>query len=432
MDVITDQDHDNYNAVEDEDLDYGEKEEEEEDGDQKLCEVVVSSTSPLPAAVSDSSSAPVVSFVTEEETNNNNNNKSVGFSLHLDQDAFPSLSAGTRDRDQAMNGLSSISSPVPALTPLISSWADMAAKNKNTTATATTTISPIRNKSKPAATISDSEGSRPTKEMGQSHFQGNGSMPSTVNTTATSTSTTPSQPSRILTGVSSSNYGSTAASSARIAAEDDGLNWVNVDNIHSHRAAGSGVLGSATMSCHPVNTRMVVACVTTDFTMQNVLLQMNLGLSSVEGMAVRSIRQWILRCGACLKVHYDMERLFCSKCGSNLMQRIAASVDAKTGELRLHLRKNFQPNTRGLRYSLPKPGQQSRFEGELLLREDQLQGGIWRQKVVKVQKDVNSAFGEDITGDLGVHINKSSAIKFGLGKQNPNARKGRERRGKKK
>ena len=114
------------------------------------------------------------------------------------------------------------------------------------------------------------------------------------------------------------------------------------------------------------------------------------------------------------------------------MSRVACSVDSKTGELRLHLKKGYKPNRRGKQHSLPLPGKQGRFQGELLLREDQLMTGIWRQKVVKMQKDVKSAFGHDVTGDVGVHVNKSQAIKVGLGRFNPNADKGRERRGAKK
>jgi len=51
--------------------------------------------------------------------------------------------------------------------------------------------------------------------------------------------------------------------------------------------------------------------------------------------------------------------------------------------------------------------------------------------MVKMQKDVRSAFGEDVTSDVGLHINKSQHIKVGLG-SNPNADKSRarERRGK--
>jgi hypothetical protein len=61
-----------------------------------------------------------------------------------------------------------------------------------------------------------------------------------------------------------------------------------------------------------------------------------------------------------------------------------------------------------------------------------LLSGAWRQKVVQIQKDVKSQFGEQVTNDVGLQINKSSSIKIGLGNRNPNAMKGRERRGKSK
>jgi RNA-binding protein NOB1 len=112
------------------------------------------------------------------------------------------------------------------------------------------------------------------------------------------------------------------------------------------------------------------------------------------------------------------------------MSRVACSIDATTGQLKLHLRSNYVVSTKGTKYSLPKPGKQGRYEGELLLREDQLLSGIWRQKCVKIRKDIRSVFGEDVTSDLGMHINKSDSLKIGLGKHNPNAAKGRERRGK--
>eukprot|EP00596_Hydrurales_sp_CCMP1899_P005261 CAMPEP_0119034088 /NCGR_PEP_ID=MMETSP1177-20130426/1133_1 /TAXON_ID=2985 /ORGANISM="Ochromonas sp, Strain CCMP1899" /LENGTH=695 /DNA_ID=CAMNT_0006991319 /DNA_START=512 /DNA_END=2599 /DNA_ORIENTATION=+ len=178
------------------------------------------------------------------------------------------------------------------------------------------------------------------------------------------------------------------------------------------------------------NNNMKTACVTTDFSMQNVLMQMGLNVVSVDGMLVRAAKQWVLRCMACFKVHYEMDRLFCSKCGANHMSRVGASVNAKTGELRLHLKANYVVNTLGTKYSIPKPGSRGRYEGELLLREDQLLSGIWRQKNVKIKKNVTSFFGADVTSDVGIHINKGQAIVVGMGKKNPNSTKGRERRGK--
>ena len=152
---------------------------------------------------------------------------------------------------------------------------------------------------------------------------------------------------------------------------------------------------------------------------------------SVDGLMIKTAKQWVLRCIGCKTIHYDLDRLFCRKCGGHSLSRVSASVDSG-GKLKLHLKKNYTVDLKGSKYSLPAPGKQGRYQGELLLREDQLLQGIWKQKCVKIRKDIKSAFGEDVTSDVGIHINKGQAIKIGMGKQNVNAKKGRERRGKSK
>jgi RNA-binding protein NOB1 len=222
------------------------------------------------------------------------------------------------------------------------------------------------------------------------------------------------------------------------------------------------------------------ACATTDFAMQNVLLQMNLILLSTEGMRIRRLKSWVIRCGACFKIHgadqdfkdetnHFMKRLFCSHCGSgDMMQRISASVDGKTGRLKLHFSKRKQGrhhSIRGTKFSLPKPGSGNKYKGDLLLREDQLLSGAWNQKVKinsgrKYQTSKSqSMFGRDIASSVGCNVNSTSSatfggkgwastgntssnggfgtstddIRVGFGaRKNPNAAKGRERRGKKK
>jgi RNA-binding protein NOB1 len=188
------------------------------------------------------------------------------------------------------------------------------------------------------------------------------------------------------------------------------------------------------------------ACTTTDFAMQNVILQMNLELLSVDGMKVRKLKNWVTRCGACYTVYTSSDhtgplgkRLFCERCGSDVLQRIAASVDGKTGRLRLHLSKKYQYNLRGTKFSLPKPGSGNRFQGDLLLREDQLLIGAWSQKVKmrsggKARDSAQSMFGKDIASNVGCHSSAVTIddIRVGFGRRNPNAAKGRERRGKKK
>ena len=183
------------------------------------------------------------------------------------------------------------------------------------------------------------------------------------------------------------------------------------------------------------------ACATTDFAMQNVILQMNLELLTVDGVRVRKLKSWVQRCSTCHTVYTNVEstRLFCDRCGSSSIQRVAASVDGKTGRLKLHLKKNYQHKLRGTKYSLPKAGTQNRFMGDLLLSEDQLMYGALNQRVKQTRsknaKASQSIFGADIAATVGcvADLSKRGDIKVGFGRKNPNATKfGRERRGKKK
>eukprot|EP01031_Cornospumella_fuschlensis_P035030 gene35030-42421_t len=231
---------------------------------------------------------------------------------------------------------------------------------------------------------------------------------------------------------------------------DNGLGWVNASNFSSKLASDIWTESSAVASqaaakgsakqkgkaaskapAAKAEEVVTVACFTTDFSMQNVMLQLGLHIVSANGMLVKRVKKWVLRCMACYKIQGDdLTRLFCSECGAAHMSRVSVSIE--NGELKVHLKKDYKVNTRGMQYSLPAPGKQGRFNGELLLREDQLLSGIWRQKLVKINKDVKSAFGEDVTSDVGIQLNKQEGIQVGMGRINPNAQKGRERRGKSK
>ena len=237
--------------------------------------------------------------------------------------------------------------------------------------------------------------------------------------------------------------------------EDDGEGWIStvseikkmksmgVLDPKSNPECGDGVPKEP--QGPPISQR--AACTTTDFAMQNVLLQMNMELLSVDGMKVRKLKSWVQRCGACFKVYTNAEntgpvagkRLFCDHCGSSMIQRIACSVDSKTGRLRLHLSKKYKHNLRGTKYSLPKPGTNNRFQGDLVLAEDQLMMGAWNQKVKirsggKAKASAQSMFGLDIASNVGCNARSMTEddIRVGFGRRNPNAVKGRERRGKKK
>jgi RNA-binding protein NOB1 len=183
-----------------------------------------------------------------------------------------------------------------------------------------------------------------------------------------------------------SKFSSGAVSALEVPSEmtaddDDGEGWVTCKrDIQTIKASGSLHLSKSMESGSTNNNKQPpknpappvyqrVACATTDFAMQNVILQMNLELLTIDGVRVRRLKTWVTRCAACFTIYGGNDdkkgkcggRLFCDKCGSNTLQRIAASVDRNSGRLKLHMKKNYQHSTRGTKFSLPKAGKVSTY-----------------------------------------------------------------------
>ncbi|XP_016002361.2 RNA-binding protein NOB1 isoform X2 [Rousettus aegyptiacus] len=127
---------------------------------------------------------------------------------------------------------------------------------------------------------------------------------------------------------------------------DDDEGWITPSNIKQIQRE----LEQCTI---PKDVR--VGCVTTDFAMQNVLLQMGLHVLAVNGMLIREARSYILRCHGCFKTTSDMSRVFCSHCGNKTLKKVSVTV-SDDGSLHMHFSRNPKVlNPRGLRYSLPAP-----------------------------------------------------------------------------
>ncbi|KAM9607572.1 RNA-binding protein NOB1 isoform 1-T1 [Trichechus inunguis] len=126
----------------------------------------------------------------------------------------------------------------------------------------------------------------------------------------------------------------------------DGGGWITPSNIKQ-------IQQELEQCCVPNNVR--VGCMTTDFAMQNVLLQMGLHVLAVNGMLIREARSYILRCHGCFKTTSDMNRVFCSHCGNKTLKKVSVTV-SDDGTLLMHFSHNPKVlNPRGLRYSLPTP-----------------------------------------------------------------------------
>ena len=161
---------------------------------------------------------------------------------------------------------------------------------------------------------------------------------------------------------------------------EDSEGWITPANIKRVQAAESDKSSSTSIVKEPIRT----AIITTDFAMQNVILQMGLNLLSPSMSRINNIRTYVLRCHACFQTVKDISRQFCPRCGKPTLTRVSCSTNAK-GEFKIHLKKKMQWNHRGDRYSIPKPvpgqangkigkgkgGGKGGWGQELILAEDQ-------------------------------------------------------------
>ncbi|OQR78951.1 RNA-binding protein NOB1-like [Tropilaelaps mercedesae] len=131
--------------------------------------------------------------------------------------------------------------------------------------------------------------------------------------------------------------------------ENDNSGWITTDNIQQVKCSMG--LGGLSASKNVEMPR--VACITADFAMQNVLIQMGLHCLSMNGVCIRHARTYILRCFACFKRTSDMTRLFCPSCGNKgTLKKVAIELD-ENGELKMFINYKKPINKRGLRYTLP-------------------------------------------------------------------------------
>ncbi|KAI9807239.1 MAG: hypothetical protein M1825_005957 [Sarcosagium campestre] len=140
------------------------------------------------------------------------------------------------------------------------------------------------------------------------------------------------------------------ASGSSESSESDSEGWITPSNIKKHQAKSNS--SSVTPGHEPAI--MQVATITTDFAMQNVMLQMGLNLMSTSLQRIRHLKTFILRCHGCFQKTKDMSKQFCPRCGKPTLTRVSCSTNAN-GDFKLHLKRNMQWNTRGNVFSIPKP-----------------------------------------------------------------------------
>jgi len=84
---------------------------------------------------------------------------------------------------------------------------------------------------------------------------------------------------------------------------------------------------------------------TADFTVQNVALKMGIPVQGIDGMKIRKIKNYILKCYSCNYFIFDTSKLFCADCGYNTLMKIACSINSE-GVLKIY-DKDAQARGRG-------------------------------------------------------------------------------------
>lgn len=210
--------------------------------------------------------------------------------------------------------------------------------------------------------------------------------------------------------------------------DSDSEGWITPSNLKQKQAEDAA---PAVADAYP-QKKMEVAVLTTDFAMQNVILQINLNLLSSSLMRIRHVRSVVLRCQACFLICKEMNKQFCPRCGKPTLSRVSCST-TNNGEFKIHLKKNFQYNSRGDRYSIPKAvhgashgrvkgGGKGGWGNDLILAEDQKE---YERKVTseKRAKERNLMDEDYLPGILtGERSKTGGRIKVGAGR-NVNSKK---------
>jgi len=164
--------------------------------------------------------------------------------------------------------------------------------------------------------------------------------------------------------------------------DDDG--WITPSNLVNKKKAFAGEVKP------DEDEAVVVACMTTDFAMQNVLKQIGLNILGTDGMVIRETKTWILRCYGCYTTTPAVEKKFCPKCGNKTLKRVSVTVN-RDGSQQIHISTRRPINAKGKKFSLPAPkGGKHGLNPKLTADQREAQ-----QRVSKKAMARNNPMGED-------------------------------------
>jgi len=186
--------------------------------------------------------------------------------------------------------------------------------------------------------------------------------------------------------------------------DDDDDGWITPGNVKSKKAVFSGNDDAA-----KVPKKVTVACMTTDFAMQNVCKQLGLNIIGTNGMIIKETKTWILRCYGCFNTTPNMDKKFCPKCGNKTLKRVSVTVNAD-GSQQIHISTRRPLNCKGKKFSLPAPkGGKHGVNPKLV--EDQREA---QQRLSKKALQRNNPMGDDYMAGSSPFIVKDVTSKASM------------------
>lgn len=177
--------------------------------------------------------------------------------------------------------------------------------------------------------------------------------------------------------------------------ESDLTNWITPGNLTEVKSLYGK--DAAEEQC------VRVACMSTDYAIQNVLKQINLNIAALDGRIIKNMRTYILRCYACFKTTSLMTKMFCPNCGHKTLKRVAVSLD-ENGQQVIHINLRRPLSAKGKNQSIPRP-RGGKHSCNPILFEDQpipkqMPSRVARTKTQALEEDYVAGFSPFVRRDV--------------------------------
>ena len=144
-------------------------------------------------------------------------------------------------------------------------------------------------------------------------------------------------------------------------------------------------------------------------------MKMGIPIIGVDGLRIKNIKNYILKCIVCYKFIFDVDRLFCDP----YLMKIGYIIYAN-GEIKIN-DKAPEPRKRGQIFDLPEPSTKKK-DTVYILSEDQIPKKGFNKRDINIDKILENYenFKELPKHTNEIKINSSKEYKLGFPKRNSN------------